>query len=312
VIFVMGLSEIFANNHRRTHRRLFTVLMMLGFCFVHSQLCEARLARDQAGRAVTVPDNPVRIVSLAPSITEIIFALGEGERIKGVTQHCDFPAEARALPRVGSYVHPDLERIVALKPDLCLAIRDGNPRNVVDKLEGLGIPVYAVDPRNLDTVVETVLELGRILNATPKAESLAKDMSARIERVKARVARADRRPGVFFQIGLVPIVSAGANTLINELIAAGGGQNLANGSTPYPRFSREQVLALRPDVIIISSMTKEQDLDQVKNEWKQYDSLPAVQNGHIYVVDANLLHRPTPRLIEGLETLAAIIHPELF
>ena len=287
-------------------------MIMLVLALVVAKTGEPRLARDQSGRTVSVPDNPLRVVSLAPSITEIVFALGEGDRLKGVTQHCDFPADAQFLPKVGSYVHPDLERIVALKPDLCIAVRDGNPGNVVAELEALGIPVYAVDPRNLDTAVDTVLEVGQLLNATTKAQHLANEMRARIERVKVRVAGTGRHPRVFFQIGTAPIVSAGTNTVIHELIVTAGGQNLADGPASYPRFSREQVLALQPEVIIITSMTKELDLEQVSAEWRKYDELPAVRNNRIFIVDADLFDRPTPRLINGLETLAGIIHPELF
>jgi iron complex transport system substrate-binding protein len=137
-------------------------------------------------------------------------------------------------------------------------------------------------------------------------------MRGRIEWVKALAAGAQSKPGVFFQIGVVPIVSVGSNTLIHELITVAGGLNLADGPTSYPRFSKEQVLALQPEVIIITSMTKEQDLEQVREEWEKFDSLPAVRNKRIFLVDANLFDRPTPRLIEGLETLARIIHPELF
>ncbi len=295
-----------------TRRKLFPIVIMLMLALVVAKTGESRLALDQAGRKVSVPDNPLRVVSLAPSITEIVFALGEGDRLKGVTQHCDFPADAQSLPKVGSYVHPDLERIVALKPDLCIAVRDGNPGNLVTELEALGIPVYAVNPRNLDTAVDTVLEVGQLLNATKIARHLANEMRARIERVKQRVAGAAQRPRVFFQIGTAPIVSAGTNTVIHELIVAAGGQNLAAGPAFYPRFSREQVLALQPEVIIITSMTKEPDLEQVSAEWKQYEGLPAVRNNRIFIVDADLFDRPTPRLIKGLETLAGIIHPELF
>ena len=173
-------------------------------------------------------------------------------------------------------------------------------------------PVYAVDPRNLDTAVDTVLEVGQLLNAATKAQHLANEMRARIERVKVRVAGTGRRPRVFFQIGTAPIVSAGTNTVIHELIVTAGGQNLADGPAPYPQFSREQVLALQPEVIIITSMTKEPDLEQMSAEWRQYESLPAVRNNRIFIVDADLFDRPTPRLINGLETLAGIIHPELF
>ncbi len=298
--------------HLSMRRKLYPIVIMLMLALVAARTGEPRLARDQAGRTVSVPDNPLRVVSLAPSITEIVFASGEGDRLKGVTQHCDFPADAQLLPKVGSYAHPDLERIVALKPDLCIAVRDGNPINVVTELEALGIPVYAVDPRNLDTVVDTVLEIGQLLNAATKAQHLADEMRARIQRVRVRVAGTGRRPRVFFQIGTAPIVSAGTNTIIHELIVTAGGQNLADGPASYPRFSREQVLALQPEVIIITSMTKEPDLEQVSAEWRKYESLPAVRNNRIFIVDADLFDRPTPRLINGLETLAAIIHPELF
>jgi iron complex transport system substrate-binding protein len=309
---IMCLSSLLSDPRRRIRRVIHLMLIVLAFALIAAKNGEALEIRDPAGRIVSVPDNPERVVSLAPSITEIIFALGEEDRLKGVTQHCDFPAAAQSLPKVGSYVHLDLERIVALKPDLCIAVRDGNPRSSVDRLEALGIPVYAVDPRSLDTVVDTVLKIGRLLNAVPKAQCLANKMRAGIECVKALVAGAKSKPGVFFQIGAVPVVSVGSNTLIHELITAAGGRNLADGPTSYPRFSREQVLAFQPEVIIITSMTKEQDLGQVKDEWEKFDSLPAVRNKRIYLVDANLFDRPTPRLLEGLETLAGIIHPELF
>ena len=273
---------------------------------------DARLVRDQSGREVSLPDDPGRVVSLAPSITEIVFALGEGNRLKGVTQHCDFPPEARSLPGIGSYVHPDLERIVALRPDLCIATRDGNPRDVVERLEALGIPVYVVNPRDLDTVVSTLVEVGQLLNAEGRARDLANGMRERIERVKLRVAGAERRPRVFFQIGVVPIVSVGTDTFIHELITTAGGENTAAGPTPYPRFSREQVLMLSPEVIIITSMTRGQVFEEVRDEWKKWDSLPAVRNERIHIVESNLFDRPTPRLIEGLELLAGLIHPGLF
>ncbi len=308
----MRLSSMLIDHHCRHMRIIFWILIVLVFALIADKNGEAGTVRDQANRLVSVPDNPEHVVSLAPSITEIVFAIGEGGRLKGVTQHCDFPAAAQSLPKVGSYVHLDLERIVALKPDLCIAVRDGNPRSAVDRLVALGIPVYAVDPRNLDTVVDTVLEIGQLLNATPKAQYLAKGMRARIDRVKTRVAGAQSTPGVFFQIGLVPIVSVGSNTLIHELITVAGGRNLADGPTSYPRFSKEQVLALQPEIVIITSMTREQDLDPVKDEWERFHSLPAVRNKRIFIVDANLFDRPTPRLIDGLETLAGIIHPELF
>jgi iron complex transport system substrate-binding protein len=288
-----------------------SVLLLLIFIPATGLNCRAGLVKDQLGREIRVPDEPARLVSLAPSITEIVFALGEGGILKGVTQHCDYPPEVQTLARVGSYVHPDLERIVALKPDLCIGTRDGNPRELVDRLQTLGIPTYVVNPTNLQTAMDTLVEIGGLLGATARARGLAEDMRSRIDRVKARVAGIAHRPGVFFQIGVVPIVSVGSPTFIHELITTAGGINLAEGPVPYPRYSREQVLALRPDIIIVTSMTRGQDFDQVQREWKQWDGLPAVRNRRIHLVESNVFDRPTPRLVEGLEILARLIHPEL-
>ncbi|MGV8075560.1 MAG: ABC transporter substrate-binding protein [Syntrophobacteraceae bacterium] len=289
---------------------IYLSLLTLGLMFARSG--EARMVKDQLEREMLIPDDPGRVVSLAPSITEIVFALGKGDRLKGVTQHCDFPKEAQSLPGIGSYIHPDLERIAALKPDLCIATKDGNPRDLAERLVALGIPVYAVNPKDLDTVVDTVIEIGRILNTEVKAQELANEMRSRIARVKSRVAEAGRRPKVFFQIGVVPIVSVGTDTFIHELITTAGGENTAQGLTPYPRFSREQVLALSPEVVIITSMTRGQVFEEVRDEWKKWESLPAVRNERIHIVESNLFDRPAPRLIEGLELLARLIHPELF
>lgn len=296
----------------KVHRDAMIRLLVFVLGLMVAAGCEAGPAKDQPGMQIPVPDDPCRVVSLAPSITEIVFALGKGDCLKGSTQHCDFPKEAESLPRVGSYRQPDMEKIVALKPDLCIATRDGNPPDVVQRLEAMGMRVYVVNPRNLDTVVDTVLEIGRLLNVGQRGQELADDMRTRIERVKARVAQADKRPGVFFQIGVVPIVSVGTNTFIHELITTAGGRNLAEGPTPYPRFTREQVLALRPETIIITSMTRGQAFGQVRDEWNQWGSLPAVQNQRVFIVESNLFDRPTPRLVEGLELLARLIHPELF
>ncbi len=272
----------------------------------------AKTVVDQLGRKVSLPDDPQRIVSLAPSITEIIFALGREDRLKGVTRFSDFPPEAAKLPKVGSYVRLDLEKIVALRPDVCFAIKDGNPREIAARLESLGIPVYAVDPKNLESVMKTFFEIGRMLNAVEEAKDIVGRMSSRITRVKSLVANASDSPRVFFQIGLSPIVAVGTGTFIHELIVLAGGKNLSEGPVQYPRFSREQVLALSPEVFIITSMARGASFERVKKEWSQWPDLPAVRNNRIVLVDSNLFDRPSPRLVDGLELLLKLIHPELF
>ncbi len=201
---------------------------------------------------------------------------------------------------------------MALRPDLCIATKDGNPKETIDRLVSLNIPVYAVDPRDLDSIMETILEIGDILDARKEATALVNRMHSRIQNINVRVEHSTTRPSVFYQIGISPIISAGTHTFINELIVLAGGRNLAHGPVPYPQFSREQVLALSPEVFIISSMSRKAIFEQVKREWSKWSGLPAVRNQKIFLVDSDILDRPTPRLVEGLERLTRLIHPELF
>ncbi len=294
---------------------LFMIILLAGFTgeiALPSSADAARQVTDQIGRTLTIPDFPRRIVALAPSITEILYALKQEDRLVGVTQFSDYPEAAEKLPKVGSYVNLDVEKIVSLKPDLCIAVKDGNPVEIIAVLENLGIPVYAVDPRNLDSVMYTVTEIGELLNAGKKADKVVFEMKQRISRVKAMVSKASTRPRVFYQIGISPIVSAGSNTCIHELIEMAGGENLAKGPASYPRFSTEQVLALSPDIFIITSMTRGAVFEEVKAEWRKWPQMPAVKNNRIVLVDSNLLDRPTPRLVDGLEMLFELIHPEFF
>jgi iron complex transport system substrate-binding protein len=287
--------------------------MLLMLC-INTTVCASDeiFVTDPVGRRMKIPQNPMRIISLAPNITEIVFALGQGHRLVGVTTYSDYPPQARRIQQIGSYVHPDLERIVSLAPDLCLAIKDGNPRDVVSRLESFGIPVYAVDPRDLNGVMAALLAMGGLLNTEDTAGRIVADMHRRIRAVEDRVMQADHRPRVFFQIGVSPIVSVGTHTFIHELIVQAGGINVAQGPVPYPRFSREQVLDLAPEVIIITSMARTAVFNQVKAGWQQWPDLPAVRNDRIFIQESNLFDRPTPRLVDALEILARLIHPELF
>lgn len=288
------------------------LLVVLGVFFATEKSCLALQVTDQLGRTVTLSDNPQRIVAMAPSITEIIFALGQEHRLKGVTRFSDFPPDALLLPKVGSYIHLDLEKIVALKPDLCLAVKDGNPIEVIQRLESLKIPVYAVDPINFTSVTQAIVKIGELLNATGKANRLVRSMNSRIQHVKSLVAKTTHRPRVFFQIGINPIVAVGTRTFIHELIVLAGGRNLSEGPIPYPRFSREQILGLSPEIFIITSMAREKMFDKIKADWGKWPDIPAVRSNRMFVVDSNLFDRPTPRLVDGLEVLVKLIHPELF
>jgi len=282
------------------------IFCILFFLLPSPQDAESK-TEDQTGRQVLLPENPRRVISLAPSITEIVFALGQGELLKGVTLYSDFPPEARKIYKIGSYIHPDIEKIMALNPDLCIAIKEGNPKSAVDKLETLGIPVFAVDPTDLDTVIDATIKISKILNAKEAGKVLASKMHSRIQKIKSLTSKKSLCPGVFFQIGVSPIVSAGTKTFINELIELAGGRNLAQGAVIYPRYSREQVLGLAPDIIIITSMARGAVFKKVKKEWESWPQIPAARNHQIFLVNSNLFDRPSPRLLDGLELLFEII-----
>ncbi len=269
-----------------------------------------RTVLDHTGRSVQVPVSPARVVALAPSITEIVYAIERQDRLKGVTTFSDFPEAAENLPKIGSYIHPDIERVVSVAPDLCIAVKDGNPIQVVMRIEAMGIPVYAVNPRCLESVMASIIDIGGLLDASEKAEEIVADMRRRMDQVAARIAGIKERPGVFFQINASPVVSAGNDTFIHELIVRAGGRNLAGDQPSYPRFTMEQVLLLSPDIIIVTTMSGKGESDAVVDGWRQWPRLPAVRNERVFVVDSGLFDRPGPRLINALELLVRLIHPE--
>ena len=268
-----------------------------------------RTATDQLGRRLTIPDNPKRVVALAPSLSEIVCALGKQDILKGVTQYSDYPAYVKILPQVGSYIRPDLERILRLKPDLCLSVKDGNPKETVQRLTDMGIPVYVLDPHDLHSVIKAIEDVGGLVHAKATAKKLTDDMKARIRHVRAFERILKKRPRTFFQIGVSPIVSAGKGSFLHELIELSGAVNLAGGAVTYPRFSREQVLTLNPDVLIITSMTRGLVFEYVKREWESWPDLEAVKKKRVYILDSDILDRPTPRMVDGLEMLVKVIHP---
>ena len=261
---------------------------------------------------MVVPKDPQRIVALAPSITEIIFALGQEHRLKGVSRFSDYPQEATSYPKVGSYVHLDVERIVALRPDVCIGIKDGNPLAAVQQLDALKIPFFGVDPSDLDSIMDSIQAIGDLLGASARAKVITQDMRRRINAVKRKTAGVIHRPAVFVQIGISPIVSVGNATFIDQLITLAGGTNVAAGPNPYPRYSREQVISMAPEVMVISSMARATVFEQVKAQWMEWPAIPAVRNRAVHIAPTNIFDRPTPRLVDGLEQMARYIHPTLF
>ena len=266
---------------------------------------------DQTGRRIELAGPPERIVSLVPSVTEIVFTIGAQDRLAGVTDFCNFPAAARKKPRVGGMIAPNLESIVALRPDLVVATTEGNRQETFNQLAALGIPVYLVSPATVDDVLELIARLGRLTDRAAAADRLVGQLRARIQAVSARVAGRPR-PRVLYVLWQEPLIVPGHGALVSELIALAGGDSVtADGGAGYPRYSMEAALARNPEVILIAGHDGTAS-PLVRARWERFTQVPAVRAGRLHVVDGNLMHRYGPRIVDGLEALARLIHPAAF
>ncbi|RLB39453.1 MAG: cobalamin-binding protein [Deltaproteobacteria bacterium] len=290
---------------------LMAVLLILIYGLVGPREAMAETFVDAVGRHVRINGPPKRIVSLAPSVTEILYYLGLGDRIVGVTMFSDFPRDALAKPRVGSYAHLNVERILELEPDLAVGTKDGNEPNAVALLEQAGLPVYIVNPRHVEDVADTLFSVARLCRVEEKGKRLAESLTSRIKAVKEAVKNLPK-PSVFIQINIKPIISVSRHTIHNDVIRLAGGRNvMEDASVTYPTVSVEELLARKPEVIIISSMERGGRFEKAKREWMIWKSIPAVRNNRVYLVNSDILDRPSPRIIDGLETVARLLHPEI-
>jgi iron complex transport system substrate-binding protein len=266
---------------------------------------------DDLNRQVVLPSVPQRIVSLAPSITETLFAIGLGERVVGVTQYCDYPPEAQAKPKVG-YTHPSLESIVALQPDLIVAPREILRADMLGKFEQVQIPVYVFDVQTVDSILSHIQTLGRILGASPAADELADRMRRQIEDIKVRTSSLPR-PRVLYVLNSEPLITVGPGSFIHEAIEMAGGTNVAaRARTAYPRLSMEAVLKEDPELILFPTGRAEGIARGEEERWQRWTTLSAIQHGRLHRVPNDLLNRPGPRIVQGLDALARAIHPEAF
>ena len=260
---------------------------------------------DGLGRPVDISESPRRIVSLAPNLTEVLFALGLDDRIVGVTSFCDYPEEARKKEKIGGFIHFSLEKLVFLKPDLVLATADGNRKETVLQIERLGCPVYVVNPKTLDEILEMIEALGTITGTGEKAGALVTALRKRIDGVVAQTSGRES-PRVFLQVGTEGLITAGQGTFLDELIRLAGGINVAGSETVrYPRYGMEKVVALSPEVILVIAMDEE---PLPWGFWKRWPEVPAVRSKRIYLLDADLVTRPSHRIVDGLEEMFSLIH----
>ncbi len=266
---------------------------------------------DDAGREIEVQEEPEKIISLAPSNTEILFALGVGDKVVGVTDFCDYPEEAKSKDKVGGFSDPNIEKIIELKPDLVLAT--GMHGEVLKQLEDVNIVVFVIDSKNIKDVIESIETVGKLTGQIDVSKNLIADMNEKIDGVKAKVANLSdgQRPLVYYEVWNDPIMTVGPGTLIYEIIEMAGGKNIAADSKEeYPQLSVEVLIEKDPQIIIASKGSMGEP-GAVK-ERKGWENISAVQDEKVYVVDENLLVRAGPRIIDGLMEVAKILHPELY
>ena len=257
---------------------------------------------------------PQRIISLAPSLTETVFALGLGDRLVGVSTYCDYPPAARRIDRVGTFLTPNIEAILAKRPDVVLAVPSPGNESHVEALQRLGVRVLTVDPSTVAEIESMLVTVGRELGREAAGRQLAESTRRRMSAVQARVADAPLRK-VIMVVGQTPLMAVGSGTFQSELIDMARGLNVAaRAGGSWPRLSIEFAIAAAPEVIIDTTMGDEERLgaEAATGFWNGFPTIPAVRSGHVYGYHAYEILRPGPRVADAFETIARFIHPERF
>lgn len=268
--------------------------------------------KDETGRHVRVPQPVRRIISLAPSLTETVFALGAGDKLAADTDYCDYPPEALNKPKVGGTINPSIEAIVALHPDVVLATKSINRRETVLALESLGIATYATDPRTVEEVLASVGRLGAIIGARDAGAPLVAGLKERLEALRQRIhGMAPRR--VLFIVWLDPLISVGKDTFLADALHRAGAESVIQSSKDWPQISLEEIVRLQPEYLVFANSRVESAAKDFQSlaELPGWRNLEAVQNKRVAIV-SDAVDRPAPRIVDAIEELARQLHPEAF
>jgi len=277
--------------------------------FLSSLIAAASLAAHPTAAAEVQ-----RIISLAPSVTETVFALGLGDRVVGVSAYCDYPPEVAHIDRVGTFLSPNVEAIVAKRPDVIIAVPTPGNQTPVESLRGLGFKVIVVDPNTIAETEQSLVTIGHDLGREAEARALVAGIEERLASLRARLANAPQRK-VLMVVGHTPLIAVGEGTFQSELIRMAYGINLAAAARgTWPHLSIEFVIAAAPEVIIDTSMGNEEGAraSEALAFWSDFPTLPAVRDRHVYGYKTYQLLRPGPRIPEAFEAIARFIHPERF
>lgn len=260
---------------------------------------------DELGKTVKLNHTPQRIISSAPNITEILFALGVGDKVVGITKFCDYPPETKTKEVIGDLINLNFEKIEKLKPDIVFMTPEGNTKDTYEKLIALNIPVYVINPRNIKEIHRSILNLGKVLEVEVRADSLVKSLEFQLE--KLQQTHTLEKHGMFI-VSLSPLILAGGKSFINDILRIAKLKNIAeNSQLAYPIFSREEILKQNPEIIIVpfnNNYSKESIL-KVYPEWRDIN---AIQKNQIIYVNPDLFFRPGPRYIEAIEYLISSLN----
>jgi len=276
---------------------------------------QQKIIKDDLDFPYILTSPPQRIISLAPNITEILFDLDLGEKVVGVTRYCDFPEKALKKEKIGGMIDLNLEKIIALKPDLIIGFR-GNPLRTIERLRSLHIPLFVLEiGANLETVFIIIEKIGTITQKEKKAEILVESLKKRYNKTQAALRNVQHEPRVFLSIHGTGLWTCGKGSFLNDLVEKARGVNIAgNIRRKWLHYNREQLIHDNPEVIITLSKSQREFSnvkDWIKNE-AHLKGIKAVETDRIYFLDENLATRPGPRLIDALEELARILHPQFF
>jgi len=263
---------------------------------------------DGYGREIEIEKPAEKIISLAPSMTETIFALGAGDRLVGVTTYCNYPEEAKEIDQVGDFEGPNLESVIEKNPDVVVALAMADDEK--SKLEDAGITVFLQDPQNLGEVFDNIKKIGTILGLQEEAESLTSNMNAKKDSIVETVSNYDSKK-VFYEVWSEPLMTAGPGSILDEMINLSNGENIAyDAESLYPEYSLELLIERNPEVYLTAD-DGFKTVEDIKNR-EGYENITAIKENNIYMLHPDIVSRTGPRIIEGLEMIAQAIHPEAF
>lgn len=290
-------------SHRTFRTALFTLVIAMGLQLSFQTPAEADAIQvvDDQNRTLTLPQPAKRIISLAPSVTELLYSAGAGDKVVAVVQYSDFPEAAKALPRVGGYTQLDIERILSLQPDLVIGWQSGNQPEALDKLRQLGIPVYITETRFLEQIPDTLERFGQMAGTFETAARAANQFRNTLDQLKNQY-QDKNTVKVFYQVWSQPLITINKQNLINQVIEACGGQNVfAELNTIAPRIDVEAVLKANPDAIVASGMGVERP--EWLDEWLKWPSINAVKTDQLHFIPPGHIQRQTVRVLLGAERL---------